>query len=423
MLPEEKLKPDKPKVLLLMGYYYLSNPIYEALKHQLKNCDVFYYNPKEYIGGEINSKNFNSHEFAKKEPGYSELSYDPPWYQKTSKDWVRRNVLDKLKGLFALLRSASGYKKQILAEIERISPDIVVCNSDIFIAPRMLQSQRPDIPLVVIQPCFLDLREEKSTIPWHKKIVNYLFGDIYATQGFWGMECQKAKVLVWDSFAFKHYQASNINVYQITNPADVMLKSQVAALQHLDKSSVAQKHGLSPRFRTVILYTGQFASLHGQLFQTLLETSYRVFIEAISPYFNVIVKIHPNDEVSYWESIFDENEKSNIKVIRDIDKAELLFLADIAISTDSYAAYEAAINNLVSINFNPKSDEDGYYLSSAYAKVPVLDADKISTVNDFVLSLLDDKHLIEYQVETKRKINALSVEEKTSLENLILSFL
>lgn len=406
-----------------MGYYYLSNPIYEALKQQLSHCDVFYFNPKEYIGGEINAKNFDSHEFAKKEPGFSELSYDPSWYQKTSKDWIARNLLDKFMGLVALLRSASSYKKQVLAEIERISPDIVVCNSDIFIAPRMLQSQRPDIPLVVIQPCFLDLREVRSIIPWHKKIVNYLFGDIYASQGFWGMECQKAKVLVWDSFAFKHYQANNINVYQIANPVDVMLKSQVSALERMNKFTMAQKYGLSPRVRTVILYTGQFASLHGKSFQVLLETSYCAFVEAISPYFNIIVKIHPNDDVSYWKNLFDISEQSNLKIIRDIDKAELLFMADIAISTDSYAAYEAAINDLVSINFNPESDKGNYYLSSAYAKVHVLDADEINTVNDFVLSLLDDRRLEECQLETRRKISTLSVGEKTSLENLILSFL
>src|SRR5262249_45598442 len=82
--------PRKPRLLLVVGYYYLTQPIYLALRRYLREFELRCYFPKDVIGSDINFKNFDRTQMS---DDYSELAYDPPWFRSGSGGWYERSGL------------------------------------------------------------------------------------------------------------------------------------------------------------------------------------------------------------------------------------------------------------------------------------------------------------------------------------------
>ena len=70
----------KLRGVVFVGYYYLSTPIYEALKDQFKDVDLHYVLTKDIIGSDVNSKFFDALCYEKEDPLFHQLQYNPPWY-------------------------------------------------------------------------------------------------------------------------------------------------------------------------------------------------------------------------------------------------------------------------------------------------------------------------------------------------------
>ena len=104
--------------------------------------------------------------------------------------------------------------------------------------------------------------------------------------------------------------------------------------------------------KTLTFFTAFYGDVlgHGNDYQKNLEESLNYVIENLNNKYNIIIKTHPNEELSYWKNVF---KFKNITLIKNINNFDLMLISDIMISSNSYASVEATLLGVTTINFVP----------------------------------------------------------------------
>lgn len=341
----------------MVGYHYLSTPVYKSIKEQLTEYDVFYFFPKDTIASDTNFKYFDRDVFKSRDKNYIELEYDPPWFRGIM-TWHLRYKLHKLWMWIVWIWSFGKFKDEIDKVISKINPDILLITSDLFFTPRHISVSNPKIPIVLIQPCYLDLWEREYRYGLIKKFINYIQPHVFEQQQYFGMEIKRSVLLVWEKDAYEKYKKMGRDVRKIINPTHLSIINNADFMR--GKSAVALKKyfKISNNKPIITIFTARYTEIHGIEYQQHLERSLIKVILNLDNRCNIIVKIHPNEDLQYWMPVLSDVLNS-IQIIQNTDRFALLALSDIMISTNSYSSLEATLSKCVSVNFVPGISQIG----------------------------------------------------------------
>ena len=70
-------------VVFVVGYHYLTIPIYQRVKAEFPDDNIYCFNPKDFIAADVNRKYFaETKSQVLSDPNFLELTFTPPWYKK-----------------------------------------------------------------------------------------------------------------------------------------------------------------------------------------------------------------------------------------------------------------------------------------------------------------------------------------------------
>lgn len=342
----------KLRGVVFVGYNYLSTPIYESLKDQFKDVDLHYVLTKDIIGSDVNSKFFDALRYEKGDPLFHQLQYNPPWYT-PEKAWHLRGWLYKLGSWIKWFIAYKKFKQEVKKLLVSIDPQFFISTSDLFFSPRFAICEFPKIPLYVVQPCYLDLWERKYRFSMIKRVMNIIQPSVFEAQQYFGMEILNAKLLVWESSAINQYKQKGRDVIPVVNPLHLALRNKAKKNKDISGGALIDRYFIEPHKPLICIFPAIYSEIHGREYQENLEKELRELIGDLNDSWNIIIKIHPNEDEGYWRSCFEEFTKSDVCFTQTLDKFEIMAASRYHISTNSYSSVEATLIGVTTINFVP----------------------------------------------------------------------
>ena len=381
----------KRKAIIFVGYYYLSTPIYTALKTQLKDFDLQYLFTKDTIASETNYKYFDINSLKQTDPDIIEMEYNPPWYGKTFLGNHKSKLKKKLIWAWWMFNFPL-FRRKVLRFVKDAKPDIILTTSDMFFTPRYIADKMPDTPILLIQPCYLDLWEREYRFELTKKLMNIIQPYLFERQQYFGFEIEREKLLLWEPSAFEIYKQKGKDPLRIINPSHIQIKESAVQIKTQKEKFLEGVFGkISPQ-KTISFFTAFYGDVkgHGNTYQQNLEEELIKVITAIQEDYNIIIKIHPNEQMSYWTNVFTEKltSKDNITIVHNCDKFQLMGSSDFMISTNSYAAVEASLMGIVTLNFVPGVEIIGKDFCAAFNRNSII---TIYETNELIGFLKDNR--------------------------------
>jgi hypothetical protein len=344
---------EKKRAVIFVGYHYLSTPVYEALRDQLNDYEVIYLNTKDTVGHDTNKVFFQNNKFDDSYNFY-QMQYEPLWNRGRPINTIRSKFIRVLKR-YSFILSFPTYKKKVLNFVESFKPDLFIITTDMFITPRFLADELPDIPIFLIQPCYLDLWERPYLNKFSKKLVNVFSPKFFERQQYFGFEITRAKLLIWEPSSFDIYKKKGRNPILISNPNHIQLKNNSKHFRSY-KQQILKEIKFANNKKTVSFYTAFYGDVinHGLEYQKNLENSIIDVINRIRNHYNIIIKIHPNEDLNYWRDVFKDFINEDILLTKNHGhKFKFMAASDIMIATNSYASVEATLLGVFTINFVP----------------------------------------------------------------------
>lgn len=346
----------RKRALVIPAYYYSSNPLFLSIKDRLPEWDFVYFYSKDTPGYGLNAENISYDKVGRKFDEYHELEYDPWWLEKREPDFTL-SLLGKLRVWVRHLTAVRSYARCFKRQVDAMKPDLAILPSDMTFSARLLRKSFPDLPIVVVQPNFLDFRDRGLRYRFAKRMFNLLTGvPFYERQPYFGLEIEDDHLLVWGEKSVRFYQSKRGQVHRITNPEHCLLLERVEQARRSDPFRRIREFGdLDPERKTVVIFIGSFVSLYGEEFQRQLNREYLQVLDRLAGSFNVVLKVHPTADRKPWEELFEKHlQQKQVLLLQSNDNFyELLSIADVNISTFSYAGFQAALAGSISINLFP----------------------------------------------------------------------
>jgi len=338
--------------VVFVGYSYLSTPIYEALKDQLDGVDLHYVLTKDIIGSDVNSKFFDASRYESENPLFHQLKYNPPWYT-PDKAWHLRGWLYKLGSWVRWFIAYKKFKRELRKLLVDINPQFFIATSDLFFSPRFAFSEFPKKPMYVVQPCYLDLWERKFRYPNLKRAMNRVQSGVFETQQYFGMEILNAKLLVWESSAINKYRQKGRDVTPVVNPLHLALKNKAENFKNMLKDELIESYFIDQCKPLISIFPAIYSEIHGEKYQENLEKELKKLVREFKGGWNIIIKIHPNEDEGYWRRCLEEFSEASICFTQTLDKFKIMAASRYHISTNSYSSVEATLIGTLAINFVP----------------------------------------------------------------------
>lgn len=104
----------------------------------------------------------------------------------------------------------------------------------------------------------------------------------------------------------------------------------------------------------------------------------------------LIVKLHPIEEISYYQKLSEKYDAKNILIIKDVDLHDVIIASDIVIGKCTGAQIEALLLDKIVIDLDYETASDAYSMKKFGAVIPVYDPNKLELA---VQNALYDKEL------------------------------
>jgi len=104
----------------------------------------------------------------------------------------------------------------------------------------------------------------------------------------------------------------------------------------------------------------------------------------------LIVKLHPIEEISYYEKLSRKYNAKTILIIKDVDLHDVIIASDIVIGRSTGAQIEALLLDKIVIDLDYETASDAYLMKKFGAVIPVYDPNKLELA---VQNALYDKEL------------------------------
>lgn len=410
---------NKKRAVIFVGYHYLSTPVYEALRDQLNDYELIYLNTKDTIGHHTNYE-FFKHNRLDDSYNYNEMPYEPLWNRGRPINLIKSKILRTIKR-FSFIFSFNYYKKNVLDFVKSFKPDIFIVTTDMFFTPRYIAEKLVDIPIFLIQPCYLDLWERPYLNGFSKKIVNIIQPYFYEKQQYFGFEISRAKLLIWEPSSYDIYKEKGRDPQLIINPNHIQLINNSKKYKASKNKILKEINIPDLNKKTISFYTAYYGDVlnHGVEYQANLEKSIIEVIHKIKDYYNIIIKIHPNEEMNYWNNVFKDFLNTDVIIIKNHDnKFNLMAASDIMIATNSYASVEASLLGLLTINFVPGFKTIGKDFCSEFNKNCVIVKYDIEDLCSYLITINNSELNYKTKLKTVQK-SITGIKDRKTVEEVI----
>lgn len=230
----------------------------------------------------------------------------------------------------------------------------------------------------------------------HKGVPGDLSCPVPDVTAVWG---RKAK-----EFLLKSPPYDETNVVITGNPR---YDSLVSVSEIYDKDRFRERHGIS--HERIIAVTTQPFPIYSERVKWLdaLVSQVRGIDAA------VIIKPHPGESEHMHKSICEKYGSSNLKVIKDADTLELLYISDLAITSYSSTGHESLLlgTPLITFNLTGKKDTVGYADSGA-----AININEKTRLAPAIMDILENKIPPDLESNMKRYVEdyAFRIDGKAS---------
>ena len=389
------------KACVLISYWYLSVPIYDSLKELYPEYEWKLIDPNEFMGLDTNKV------FRKK------LSKNYSGYEILNIGFL--SIILNSKLLNPLLKSIifyffyEYYHNKLIKFISKENYDFIILTSDWFHSAKTIASLNSLIKKsILIQPCYLDLWKRKFKKIKNKSPSNffsemklmlkkYFFSyhpilKIQETR--FGFINKKSRLLIWDDNLTKYYEEIGRKYELISNP---IYKS---IYQKKKENSSTKSIKNKP---LVILFPANYSLNFGNIYQSKLQQEYKRLYLNLKDFCDVRLKIHPNENISYWTNIFNNIDRK--KIIKFDNPQDTILKADFIVSTNSYSCVEALLLGTPCINLNPNTELITSTNVGIYTKYSLLNSSDSFVAKDYIKSALKGNTYNDYlrKLELKAK--------------------
>lgn len=408
----------KRKAIVIVGYHYLSTPIYTALKEQLNDFQVKYLFTKDTYGSDTNFKYFDTKTLRSEDPDFTELPLTPPWHA-SRVAWHLLTKMDKIKLWAEWIWFFKKYKRALRDVIKRESPDVMIITTDLFFTPRYLAKVFGKIPIVLIQPCYLDLWPRPNRYTLLKRVINLVEPMVFETQQYFGMEIERAVLCVWDDDSYMIYEDFGRSATKIVNPTHIYLINNAQRYRQEGLGLLLPEIGLTSEKPLISFFTARYTEIHGIEYQRTLENALCQVIDSISDRFQVVIKIHPNEDLAYWKDVFCSLTRRDVVFVHNCNKFRLIASSEFMVSTNSYSAVEATLLGVVSVNFIPGVDEIGEEFCRPFSQNSAVITHSVDELVKLINSASSGSMLYAEEIETARSFIIKKNSEARFVDDII----
>jgi hypothetical protein len=330
--------PNKPKALVVLSYWYLTVPIYQALKKLYPQYNWILLDPRELMGLTANL----SYRRVEK-PIDNTIVYDNIFFRLFTHGRFVPSIWNKIL-FYSFIHL---YTRGLLAMVYEINPDLIVLTSDWFQSARIISDHFNNSRCYLIQPCFLDLWHRPSST--RRKLVNKLISLWSKYLGYkttiFGLVNTYCRLLIWDSSLSEFYNAVDRDHTIILNPVYASLRVERQALAERQESF----------HRRILIMPAIYKENFGVEYQSQLEKEYKDLARTlVQQNRDFLIKIHPNESLDYWKKLLNLPQTKFLE--SSIAPHQAIMTSSYVISTNSYSAVESTILGVPCYNLNPSID-------------------------------------------------------------------
>ena len=398
------------KVCVLMSYWYLSYPIYEAMKDLYPKYQWYFVDPNEYMGIQSN-KSFRINNLSKVK-NYKLVKIG--FLQKI----IDSNLIPESTKSYLFYKFYFYYERKLIRFFLKEKFDHIIFTSDWFHSSKSLSTNKLiKSKKSLLQPCFLDLylksTEERiyiSRFPLVAEIKTllkkYFFPDhpiLTIKETRFGLINKNSKLYIWDEKLCDFYNKNNRKFTLIINPL----------YKHLFYKSNKFIKRVKKKAKVSIL-PANYSLNFGNLYQSIIEEEYIKLVSSIYEDVDLIIKIHPNESLSYWSKVFSMIDNSCF--IQDVNIHDLILDSNYIVSTNSYSSIEATLLGTPCINLNPRDDLMTKNQDTRYSiKYSILNASNYNEVVEYILKY-EDRNFYQLQLKKVRKLAKDSLHNSNNIE-------
>jgi hypothetical protein len=373
------------KVVFIPTYDYLSNPLFSLIVPLLKGFYNIYFNTNEIISWS------REEEEKRKEELLSQFDEYRSIYYTRTRNWIKKTI--------AVFR----YRKKTHEVLDEIDPAVIVTASDMSFSSKLAKvwTNKKDIPLIVLQPAFIDpgIYNDISSLQYRIKhlVFNRLFSiPLALEQKRWGNEYSDNYLLLWGEYFKKMYRGLPIheNIYVTGNPVyDKYFKKD--SEKKVLREKVYREYGFPMNRKIVAICTEGLITPEFMDAGKRLNNIYRELVRKRKDLYFVI-KLHPRDSLEDFMGIFSDIPDINYSIIKNLDLENLFLISSVQVSICSASSFEAVIAGVPIVLVNPNNMVK--YHDVFRNKIEL----RATNINEFE-SCIDDALTLEYRENFRKK--------------------
>lgn len=382
----------KRNIVFIPTYYYLSHPLFFSIVEKFSDYEKVYFDTKDPEFERYNKNGIQKEEVLNYFDKYCEVDKEIDW---------RNSKNNKLQRFF----EHKTYIKNIKNILNGIKPTAIITTSDMSYPARICNqwANKNNIPVIIIQPSFLDFEISDYNLKYRIKylLFNKLLNiPLYSRQACFGNENINNYLFLWGEYFKKYYEGKPIynNIYITGNPV-------------FDKYFTNYKKGndnfhgildMPPDKKVITVCTQEIDVVFGvDAFTSLIDAYKNVIVDNEKFFF--VIKIHPREDIEKYNKAFRDLDKSNYKIVKDINLHDIYKITDVQVSVSSYSSFEAVVLGIPIILVNP---DNKFKLFDYFNNEIALRANTAEELSKHLRRCLTEEYKDEFKIKREKYLKS-----------------
>lgn len=356
---------SKGKLLFIPTYNYLSNPLFFNLSPKLSEYSLVYFDTEEFrkthiLEGSVLS--VVSNPINQDEIKEIRRNFDEYYKVELPKYFLPRNlsrIFSEFDKIIEQIKVFKKYCQKVYETVNEINPLAIVSTSDLSISLKISQKWAKEncVPFILLQPSFFDIEEKEN----HNilEMFKYVFFNKILRiprirrQSAWGNEDEENYVIVWGDYFKNLFNRKPIyhHVYALGSPKFSSYFRNDYKNEGLRKK-IFHELKINSDKKIITICTEAFESMVNGPALTQLNNIYKAIIKG-RPALFFIIKLHPRENIEFYQDIFEDAKTTNYKIVKNISLYDVYRITDVQISVMSASSFEAVVAGIPIILVNP----------------------------------------------------------------------
>jgi len=334
----------KKTIVFIPTYYYLSHPLFSRIVENFSDYEKVYFNTKDLVSWKYNKEGIKKNEVLK-------------WFDKyyeVNKELDSKNSNSNKLQIFLKHKKYISHIKNVLSEIK---PAAIITTSDMSYSARICNqwANRNSVPIIIIQPSFLNFGESNYNYNLKHRIKYLLFNKIlniplYRRQPLFGNENKNNYLFLWGDYFKKFYKNKEKynNIFLTGNP----VFDRCNEVNKENKENIYKQFGFLKDRQIITICTENIDDIYSvDVFTRLIDIYKGAIINNEELFF--VIKVHPRENIEKYNKAFKDLNKNNYKIIKDVNLYDLYKITDVQVSVMSYSSFEAVVLGIPIVLVNP----------------------------------------------------------------------